>query len=150
MKNTSDPLTPLSQKHCSVCLKNNKIGIKCSRCEQNFHKKCSRLKQSEILDLANCNSNFEYTSCLTDEFPFVLQDNLEIQKQSFNSNFLCKCQETLPSDIHEHKYVFKNSDKNNENNIVDFNDKHPDNFLIQPDFKYDQSHEFHKFNKSLI
>ena len=78
-------------------------------------------------------------TCLTDKFPFVLQDNLDIQKQSFNSNFLCKCQKTLPCDIHECKYVFNykfsNSDKNNENNIVDFNDKHLDNLVIQPDFK---------------
>ena len=65
MKNTSDPLTP--QKHCSVCLnKNDKIGIKCTSCQQNVHKKCSRLKHSEILDLANCNPNFECMSCLTD------------------------------------------------------------------------------------
>ena len=93
MKNTSDPLTP--QKHCSVCLKKkNKIGIKCFSCKQNVHEKCSRLKQSEILDLANCNPNFECPSCLTDEFPFVFQDNLDIQRQSFNSNFLCKCQKT--------------------------------------------------------
>ena len=68
MKDTSDPLTP--QKHCSVCLKKN------------------RLKQLEILDLANCNPNFECTSCSIDKFLFVLQDNLDIQKQSFNSNFL--------------------------------------------------------------
>ena len=152
MKNTCDPLT--LQKYCSVSLKkNNKIGIKCSSCKQNIHKKCSRLKQSEILDLANCNFNFECTSCLTDKFLFVLQDNLGIQKQSFNSNFLCKCQKTLHSDIHEHKYIFNykfsNSDKNNENNIVDFNDKHLDNLVTQPDFKYYQSHEFHKLNQNL-
>ena len=61
-------------------------------------------------------------TCLTDKFPFVLQDNLDIQKQSFNSNFICKYQKTLPSD------------KNKENNIVDFNDKHLDNLVIQPNF----------------
>ena len=64
MKNTSDP--PTAQKHCSVCLKkNNKIGIKCTSCKQNVHKKCWRLKHSEILDLANCNPNFECMSSLT-------------------------------------------------------------------------------------
>ena len=45
-------------------------------------------------------------------------------------------------------YKFSNSDKNNKNNIVDFNDKHLDNLVIQPDFKYYQSHEFHKLNQS--
>ena len=94
-ENTSDPLTP--QKHCSFCLKkNNKIGIKCSSCKQNVHMKCSRLKHSEILDLANCNRNFECMSCLiTDTFPFVFQDNLDIQKYSLNFNFSCKFQKTL-------------------------------------------------------
>ena len=52
-------------------------------------------KTSEILDLANCNPNFECMSCLTDKFPFVLQDNLDIQKHCLNSNFLCKFQKTL-------------------------------------------------------
>ena len=59
----------------------------------------------------------------------------------------------MPCDIHEHKYVFNfkfsNSDKNNENNIVAFNDKHLDNLAILPEFKYYQSHEFHKLNQSL-
>ena len=94
MKNASDPLTP--QKHCFVCLKkNNKIVIKCSSCKQNVHKKCSKLKHSKILGLANCNLNFECMSCLTDKFPFVFQDNLDIQKYCLNSNFLCKFQKTL-------------------------------------------------------
>ena len=111
MKNTSDPLTP--QKHCSVCLKkNNKIGIKCTSCKQNVHKKCSRLKHSEILDLANCNPNFECMSSLTDQFPFVFQDNIDIQKHCLNSNFLCRFQKT---------FKFSNSDKNNENSIIGFN-----------------------------
>ena len=61
--------------------------------------------------------------------------------------------ENFTLDIHEHKYVFhnkfSNSDKSNENNIVDFNDKHLDNLVIQSDFKYYQSHEFHKLNQSL-
>ena len=94
MKNTSDPLAP--QKHCSVCLKkNNKIGIKCTSCKQNVHKKCSRLKHSEILDLANCNPNFQCMSCSTEKFPFVFQDNIDIQKHCLDSNFLCKFQKTL-------------------------------------------------------
>lgn len=152
MKKTSDLLT--HQKHCSVCLKkNDKIEIECYSCKQNIHKKHTRLKQSEILHLANCNPDVECMSCLTYKFPFVLQDNLDIQKQPFNSNFLCKCQKTLLSDTHEHKYVvnykFSNSDKNNENNIFDFNDKHLDNLVIQINFKYYQNHEFHKLSQSL-
>ena len=34
-------------------------------------------------------------------------------------------------------------------NIVDFNDKHLGNLVIQPDFKYYQNHEFHKLNQGL-
>ena len=94
MKNPSDPLT--TQTHCSVCLKkNNKIRINCSSCEQNVHNKCLRLKHSEILDLANCNPNFECMSCLTEKFTFVSQDNLDIQKHCLNSSFLCRFQKTL-------------------------------------------------------
>ena len=94
LKNPSDPLAP--QKHCSVFLKkNNKIRIKCSSCKQNVHKKCPRLKHSEILDLANFNPNFECMSCLTEKLTFVFQNNLDIQKHCLNSNFLCKFQKTL-------------------------------------------------------
>ena len=128
-----------------------KIAIKCYSCKQNVNKKCSRLTQSEILDLGNCNPTFECTPCLTDKFPFVFLDNHDNEKQSFNSNFFCKChQKTLPSDIHEHSMFFNckfnNSDKNNENNIADFNDRHLDNLVIQPDFKYYHNHKFHKLN----
>ena len=77
----------------------------------------------------------------------------DIQSISFNSNFPCKCQKTLPSDINQPKYVFeytfRQHDYGKENNIIDYNDQQLDNLRLRPDFKYYQNHEFHKLSQNL-
>ena len=81
-------------------------------------------------------SNQVIISC----FHLYLSDE-DIQSISFNYNFSCKCQKTLPSNINELKYVLKyicrqDDNDDTEKNIIDYNDQQLDNLSLQSDFKY--------------
>ena len=90
---------------------------------------------------------------MTIKFPFVYLSDEDIQSISFNSNFPCKCQKTLPSHINQpiyvFEYTFRQHDDGKENNIIDYNDQQLDNLRVRPDFKYYQNHEFHKLSQNL-
>ena len=90
---------------------------------------------------------------MTIKFPFVYLSDEDIQSISFNSNFPCKCQKTLPSHINQpiyvFEYTFRQHDDGKENNIIDYNDQQLDNLRVRPDFKYYQNHEFYKLSQNL-
>ena len=76
-------------------------------------------------------SSWECSTCLTINFPFLYLLDEDIQSKSFNSNFPCKCQKTLPSDKEQTEYVFeytfKQYDDDKENNIIVYNNQQLDN-----------------------
>ena len=117
------------------------MNISCSNCLHPIHKKCSNLKQSEIAktDL----SNWECVSCLHLKFPFTNISLEELNWLSFNSNSNCSCSSnTNPSDLN----ILINSLTTNDS------DNHPDdpydNIDIKPNFKFYDTHDFHKLKLS--
>ena len=85
-------------------IKNVKHGLNCPSCNLLIHKKCSRLSRREILDLKKASKpRWECSTYLTIKFPFVYLSDEDIRSISFNSNFPCKCQKTLPSGINQNK-----------------------------------------------
>ena len=142
---------------CSVCDKQNKIiskSVPCYNCFSPIHKKCSQLKATEVLDLFKRKTEWECPFCMQQKFPFHLVNDKVLVKESFNSNFNCKCKTTSDYCLGNSKYIFKyKKDCTNKDtsfaNTVDINDQILNDFTINPNFKYYQNHEFHKLTKNL-
>ena len=72
----------------------------------------------------------------------------------FNSNFSCKCQKTTNFVLGSEKYIFnykvdfEKTDKPYSSHI-DYSDMMTDSFILQPKFKFYQTHEFHKLVNNL-
>ena len=91
---------------------------------------------------------------MSDKFPFTAVKNKVIVQNSFNSSFSCKSQTSSKYEIGRPEFVFKyrvndNYHERSYGNIIDNNDAILDNFVLQPNFKYYDDHEFHKLNKHL-
>ena len=89
---------------------------------------------------------------MSDKFPFAAVEN-KVQN-TFNSSFSCKCQTSSKYEIARPEFVFKyrindNDHERSYGNIIDNNDAILDNFVLQPNFKYYDNHEFHKLSKHL-
>ena len=91
-------------------------------------------------------------SCLTDKFPFVLQDNSDIQKQSLTLIFFVNVRKLYPLKFMSTS-MFLTISLAILIKIMKITSliliSHLDNLVIEPDFKYYQSHEFHKLNQGL-
>ena len=91
---------------------------------------------------------------MSDKFPFTAVENKVIVQNTFNSSFSCKSQTSSKYEIGRPEFVFKYRVNDNYHeisygNIIDNNDAILDNFVLQPNFKYYDNHEFHKLNKHL-
>ena len=72
----------------------------------------------------------------------------------FNSNFSCKCQKTTNFVLGSEKYIFNykvDSEKTEKpySSPIDYSDMMTDSFILQPKFKFYQTHEFHKLFNNL-
>ena len=145
----------ISQKDCSVCNKRNcriDKSVICNNCYSSVHRKCSKLKPTEISDLKNGrNLKWECTTCGNNKFLFTFSDDKYIMSNIFNSNFDCRGNISSNFQLCSSKYIFQNNldnfKKDNKFNIIDENDTIMDDFLIQPHFKYYQNHELYKHIK---
>ena len=86
--------------------------------------------------------------------PFHSVDNMDIVSGSFNSNFSCKCQKTKNFVLGPEKYIFNckvDSEKTDKpySSHIDYSDMMTDSFILQPKFKFYQTHEFHKLVNNL-
>ena len=91
---------------------------------------------------------------MSDKFPFTLVENKLIVQVTFNSSFSCKCQTSCKYEIGRPEFVFKyriNDDDHGRSheNIIDKNDVILDEFVLQPNFKHYDNHEFYKLSKHL-
>ena len=144
---------------CSVCDKRNNradTSVFCRNCNSVVHKKCSRLKQAELLELKRDRVSFlwECSTCMKDKFPFHSVDNMDIVSGSFNSNFSCKCQKTTNFVLGSEKYIFNykvDSEKTDKpySSHIDYSDMMADSFILQCKFKFYQIYEFHKLVNNL-
>ena len=137
---------------------NNKINkpFVCKTCETTIHKKCLRLRLSEICDIKNSKTEtqWECQTCMSNKFPFTLVENKVIVQNTFNSTFSCKCQTSCKYEIGRPKFVYKYrindiDHKRSYANVIDNNDAILDDFVLQPNFKYYDNHEFRKLSKHL-
>ena len=141
---------------CNVCGKINKKpekSVLCTTCSSHIHRKCSRLKPLELLEIkSNKYASWECVSCLQHKFPFTFEDDTFFSKETFNSNFQCKCQSSTDYEQGDVKYTFNYKSVYKDktfNNINDTNDQMFDNFILQPNFKFYQNHDFHKLSEKL-
>ena len=142
------------EKTCSVCcheLKRPLKGIPCNTRKSFVYRKCSRLKISEITEVLKTKEkteNWEFPSCKKAKLPSCDLDNVAIEKEVFNSNFLCKCSRDTNFTTERGKYTFiykpseENGDKKTKLNFIEFLDKH----VLTPNFEYHQTHNFHKLS----
>ena len=148
-----------ASKLCNVCMKtNNKIdkSFVCKTCQTPIHKKCLGLRLSEICHINNSKTetHWECQTCMSDKFPFTLVENKVIVQNTFNSSFSCKCQTSCKYEIGSPEFVFKYriNDSDHEGsygNIIESNDTILDDFVLHPNLKYYNNHEFHKLSKYL-
>ena len=91
---------------------------------------------------------------MSDKLPFTAVENKVIVQNTFNSSFSSKCQTSSKYEIDRSEFFFKyrindNDHERSYGNIIDNNDAILDNFVLQPNFKYYDNHEFHKLSKHL-
>ena len=121
-----------------------------------YIKKCLELRFPEICDIKNCKTEtyWECQTCMRDKFPFTAVENNGIVQNTFNSTFFCKYQTSCKYEIVRPEFVFKyrindNDHERSYGNITDNNDAILDDFVLHPNFKYYDNHEFHKLSKHL-
>ena len=129
--------------------KNKNNSLKCNTCKSKIHKKCTNLKTRDIFYIKTSKKKtWECLSCQAIKFPFSALYDHEIQNETFNSNFSCKCQENLASHNikSDYKFRFYSKEINDKcgQNLIDLNDEQLQKIALQPNFKYYQNHEFHK------
>ena len=136
---------------CSICL--HKLGkplkgIPCNCCKSLVHRRCSKLKPSEIRDLSKTkNYIWECLYCKKEKFPFVELDCNELEQESFNSLYSCKCLKNTDFTTEKDKDVFHYTpiyDREDEKSILTDTSNFLELFTIQPSFDYFQTHDFHK------
>ena len=91
---------------------------------------------------------------MSDKFPFIAVENKVIEQNIFNSSFSCKCQTSCKYQIDRPEFVIKyriddNDHERSYGNIIDNDDAKLDDFVLQPNFKYYDNHEFHKLSRHL-
>ena len=72
-----------------------------------MHRKCCKLKLSDIHGIGKDKWGWEYLTCTSEKFPFTTVEDKEIIKNGFNSSFHYKCQTTSNFDLGDSKFRFK-------------------------------------------
>jgi hypothetical protein len=144
-------ITDLSNT-CSVCTKtlyNKNKGIPCNMCNALIHRKCTKLKVKELINLIkNDLPSWECSACIKLKFPFSDIPDCEIEEQTFNSNFNCICKTKNISSQNITKEIFNfskmNFDTDKNFNIETDNNDIEDATQLSVDFSYYLTHDFHK------
>ena len=136
---------------CSICLR--KLGkplkcILCDCCKSLLHRRCSKLKPSEIRDLIKTKTYiWECHYCKKEKFPFAALDYNKLEQESFNSLSSCKCLKNTDFTTEKDKNVFHYTpiyNREDEKSILTDTNNFLESFTIQPNFDYFQTHDFHK------
>ena len=94
IQNLDNNVNPQFSNNCNVCDKKvdrPNSSIPCPSCKCLTHKSCSKLSK-KVLDYLRLNPNaWECPTCLSDKFPFMESDDVDIFMDSFNSNWTCGC-----------------------------------------------------------
>ena len=82
--------------------------------------------------------HWKCVTCMKGKFPLHSLDNREVVKESFISNFDCKCQNASNYSVGQEEFVLKyqSGDTKREEQLIDEKDNMTDNFSLQPNFKY--------------
>ena len=136
---------------------NSKIdkSFVCKICQTPIHKKCLGLILSEICDIKNSKTetDWECQICISDKFPFTLVENKVIVQNTFSYSFSCKCHTSRKYEIGRPEFIFRyriyDSDHERSYGSINNNNAMLDNFVLQPNFKYYDNHEFHNLSKHL-
>ena len=102
---------------CSICLR--KLGkplkgIPFNCCNSLIHRRCSKLKSSEIRDLSKTEKYiWECHYCKKGKFPFVDLNCNELEQESFNSLYSCKCLQNTDFTTEKDKNIFYYTPINN-------------------------------------
>ena len=137
---------------CNVCRK--KVtqpysAIPCPSCLCLTHKSCSKLSQNDIDYLKEHPNAWECPSCFNSKFPLMEADDVDINMDSFNSNWSCDCktrtQKYVPSATsNEYKLILNSHDNKYEDlYLEDFDENFDLYHSLKPDFKYYELHDFH-------
>ena len=124
--------------------------IRCTSCISLVHRKCSKLKPSEIIELQKSKgSNWECISCQSYKFLYATIDAIELKKNTFNSNFTCSCQTKTDFSTNKNHLSFNFGDGKDSpnNNFVNMTDKELDKMMLNSNFKYYDNLEFHKLKQ---
>ena len=140
---------------CSTCLcKLGKPfkGKPCNCCNSLDHRRCSKLKSPEIRDLSKTKKYmWECHYCKKEKFPFVDLDCNELEQESFNSLYSCKCLKNTNFTKGEDKNVFHytpiNNTEDKKASLADTNN-FLELFTIQLNFDSFQTHDFHNTEKT--
>ena len=95
---------------CSICLR--KLGkslkdISCNCCKFLVHRRCSKLNLSEIRDLSKAKKYiWECLYCKKEKFPLVDLHYNELEQESFNPLYSCKCLKNTDFTTEKYKNVF--------------------------------------------
>ena len=145
---------PQFSNNCNVCYKKvdrPNSSIPCPSCKCLTHKSCSKLSK-KVLDYLRLNPNaWECPTCLSDKFPFMESDDVDIFMDSFNSNWTCGCKSKtrkyIPSPVsNEYKLIINHhntDDKYNDIYLEDFDINFDLYHSLKPNFKYYETHQFH-------
>ena len=136
---------------CSICLR--KLGkplkgILCNCCNSLVHRRCSKLKSFEIRNLSKTKKVYIGMSPLQKEkFPFVDLDCNEVEQESFNSSYSCKCLKNTDFTTDKDKNVFHYTpikDREVEKPSLADTNNFLESLTTQPNFDYFQTHDLHK------
>ena len=123
---------------CSIYL--SKLGkplkdIPCNCCKSLGHRRCSKLKPSEVWDLSKTkNYIWECLYCKKEKFPFVELDCNELEQESFNSLYSCKCLKNTDFTTEKDKNVFHYTpiyNREDEKSILTDTNNFLESFTIQ-------------------
>ena len=102
---------------CSICLRKlgkPSKGIPCNCCTSLAHRRCSKLKSSEIRDLSKTKKYiWECHYCEKEKFLFVDLDCNGLEPENFNSLYSCKCLKNTDFTTEEDKNIFQYTPINN-------------------------------------
>ena len=137
-------------KFCNICKRRNNLidkAILCINCKCLSHRKCTEMPIKQLED----NKSLDYLciTCSKEIFPLYQCDYDEIINNSFNSNFICICNENQPllsavTELKKDTYLNLNDVLNNSGKDNHCNYDPNENILNTIDFKYYSTHDFHK------
>ena len=141
---------------CSVCRRKiNKDKVQkaliCKNCQSLIHRRCSGISNYE-LNSKNPNKllNWECTNCYSEKFAFNGITDIDLVKDSFNSNFECPCQNVCTDTQYRKNLLLELAKYQNEEKYGPDPFNHIDKcFNLNIEFDYYTLHNFHKLVKKL-